>query len=64
MWKADVIRRYSNASQAAKALSAIGISLTRQAIHAWPDLVPELTARRINDAEVGIPFNPDLYLVK
>lgn len=63
MLKSDVITYYGSGVAAGAA-----IGLSRQAVSAWPDLIPELQARRYHDVTRGrkrngviLKFDPSLY---
>lgn len=59
MYKSEVIRHYGNGAAAGRA-----IGVTRQAVSAWPELIPELHARRYHEATDGeLKFDRTLYEV-
>jgi hypothetical protein len=58
MRKTDVLAHFDgNQSAVARALE-----ITRASVNAWPDLVPELSARRLHEYTRGkLRFNSSLY---
>jgi hypothetical protein len=58
MRKAVVLAHYGNNQSAV----ARALKITRASVNAWPDLIPELSARRLQEITRGkLRFNSSLY---
>lgn len=54
MKKSDVLEHFHGVTATASALSKAGYPISKQAISKWPDEVPELRARQIEEITGGI----------